>query len=63
MHCSDVHGAAREKRTVALMELCDLPCVATSLDHIVVELIPESQSSQLWPRKFSKGAEVQAVNS
>ena len=44
------------------MELCDLPCVTTSLDHIVVELIPESQSSQLWPREFSKGAEIQAVN-
>lgn len=45
------------------MQLCDLPCVATSLDHIVVELVPESQSSELWPGELGKGAEVQAVDS
>lgn len=49
--------------TVALMQLCDLPCIATSLDHIVVELVPESQSSELWARKFSKRAEIQSVDS
>lgn len=53
----------QEKRTVALMQLCDLPCVATSLDHIVVELVPERHSSQPWPREFCKGTEIQTVDS
>ena len=44
------------------MQLCDPPCIATSLDHIVVKLVPESDSSQFWPRKFGKGAEIQAVD-
>lgn len=39
------------------MQLCDLPNIATSLDNVVVELVPESQSRQRWPRKSSKGIE------
>ena len=50
-------------QTVAFMKFSDLPCVATSFDDIVVEFVPKSQRSQLWPGKFGNWAEIQAVNS
>lgn len=53
----------REERTVLLMQLGDLPCIATTLDNIVVELVPESQCGQLWRRKCGEGTEIQAIDS
>lgn len=60
----NVYDAERRgERRVALIQLCDLSSIATSLDNVVVELVPESQSRQRWPRKSCKGIEIQAVDS
>ena len=48
--------------TVLFMHLLDLPGVPAALDNIVVELIPKTYSSNLWPRNLGKWIEIQAMD-
>ena len=44
------------------MHLPDLPGVLAFLDNIVVELIPETCGSELWPRDLGKWIEIHAID-
>ena len=48
--------------TVLFMHLLDLPGVSAALDNIVIELIPKTYSSNLWPRNLGKRIEIQAMD-
>ena len=48
--------------TVLFMHLLDLPGVSAALDNIVVELIPKTYGSNLWPRNLGKWIEIQAMD-
>lgn len=49
--------------TVFLMHLRYLPCISSALDDIVVKFVPKCDGSELWPRKFSKRTEIEAIYS
>lgn len=48
--------------TVFVVHLPDLPCVAALLDNIIVELIPKTGGSELWPRYFGERIKIHAIN-
>ena len=49
--------------TVFFVQFLNLESVFAALHHIIVEFVPERQSSKLWAGKFSNGAEIQAIDS
>lgn len=48
--------------TISLMHLPDLPGVSTFQNNIVVELIPKTCGSELWPRDLGEGIKIHAVD-
>lgn len=48
--------------TIFIMHLPDLPGVSAFLDNIVVELVPETCGSELWPRNLGKGIKIHAID-
>ncbi len=51
-----------DDRSIAFVQLGDLPCVSSMHDYIIVELIPEGQCCKLWTGKRGDGAPVQAID-
>ena len=49
--------------TISLMHLSYYMGILTLLEHIVIEFVPQCQSSKLWARKTSYGTEIQSVHS
>ena len=48
--------------TIFVMHFPDLPGVPALLDNIVVELIPETCGSELWPGKFGEWIKIHAID-
>ena len=53
--------ASNPTLTVLFVHLLDLPSVSAALDNIVVEFIPKTYGSNLWPRNLGKRIEIQAI--
>ena len=49
--------------TISFVQFRNLECVSTALDDVVVELVPESQGSELGAGEFSERIEVKSVDS
>lgn len=48
--------------TIFVMHLPDLPSVSAFLDDIVVELIPQTCGSELWPRKLGEWIKIDTID-
>ena len=48
--------------TILFVQLGNLPCVPSTFDDIIIELVPERQRCKLWARERGDGTQVQTVN-
>ena len=51
-----------DDRSILFMQLRNLPCVPSTFDDIIVELVPGSKRCKLWARERRDGTQVQTVN-
>ena len=48
--------------TIFVMHLPDLPGVSAVLDDIVVEFVPKTGGSELWPRNLGEWIEIDPID-